>query len=147
MDGDGALGRADATRPDRIASGLDAQGIPVHRGWPPIGGRRRWLEPFVLVLLAEGGAHGYGLIGQLGEMGVVEGGVDVGQVYKTLRDLEEAGQVESTWSAEPTGPQRRDYELTDAGREALAEWMAVMRERHRLIDDLEERYRRTRSRP
>ncbi len=100
----------------------------------------------MLVLLAEGGAHGYGLIGQLGEMGVVEGGVDVGQVYKTLRDLEEAGQVESTWSAEPTGPQRRDYELTDAGREALAEWMAVMRERRRLIDDLEERYRRTQSR-
>jgi len=133
---DGGIGEAGVSR-------RDAAGRPVHRGWPPLGGRRRWLEPFVLVLLAENGGHGYALIGQLGEMGVTDGAVDVGQVYKTLRDLEEAGHVVSTWSNEPTGPQRRDYELTSAGRAALAEWAAVMRERRRLVDDFEVRYHRS----
>ena len=73
--------------------------------------------------------RGYGLIGQLQEMGVGGEDVDVGQVYKTLRDLEAVGEVASTWPAEPTGPQRRDYVLTEAGWAALDEWAAVMRER------------------
>jgi DNA-binding PadR family transcriptional regulator len=100
------------------------------------------MAPFVLVLLADGSTHGYALIGRLKEMGIAEGEIDVGQVYKTLRCLERLGHVASTWSAEPTGPQHRDYELTDAGRAALDEWAAVMSERARLIDEFEARYRR-----
>ena len=80
------------------------------------------MEPFVLVLLAGGGAHGYAITAQLEEMGITGGPVDVGQVYRTLRDLEGAGMVTSLWSAEAVGPQRRDYELTDAGNEALVAW-------------------------
>ncbi len=129
---------------DTVASGRDAAGSPIHRGWTPIGGRRRWLEPFVLVLLAEAGGHGYALIGQLGEMGVTEGSVDVGQVYKTLRDLEAEGHVQSNWILEGSGPPRRGYELTDAGWRALDEWRAVMGERRRLIDDFGARLDRAR---
>ncbi len=143
MDADDEVTRAQEPRTGAAASGSAPDGTPVHRGWPPFGPRRRWLEPFVLVLLAEGGGHGYALIGQLAEMGVADGDVDVGQVYKTLRDLEQAGHVVSTWSNEPTGPQRRDYELTASGRRALAEWAAVMRERRRLIEDFEARFRRS----
>ena len=100
------LGGANA---DALASDRDDAGVPVHRGWAPLGGRHRWMEPFVLVLLAGGGAHGYAITAQLEEMGITGGPVDIGQVYRTLRDLEEAGQVTSSWSAEPVGPQRRDY--------------------------------------
>ena len=71
-----------------LASDRDAAGIPVHRGWAPLGGRHRWMEPFVLVLLAGHGAHGYAIISQLEAMGITSGPVDVGQVYRTLRDLE-----------------------------------------------------------
>lgn len=125
---------------DALASDHDAAGIPVHRGWAPLGGRRRWMEPFVLVLLAGGGAHGYAITGQLEEMGITSGPVDVGQVYRTLRDLEEAGLVRSSWSNEPVGPQRRDYLLTEAGYGALDEWAAVMKERVRLIAEFDARY-------
>lgn len=125
---------------DALASDHDAAGIPVHRGWAPLGGRRRWMEPFVLVLLAGGGAHGYAITGQLEEMGIASGPVDVGQVYRTLRDLEEAGLVRSSWSNEPVGPQRRDYLLTEAGYDALDEWAAVMKERVRLIAEFDARY-------
>ena len=98
------------------------------------------MEPFVLVLLAGGRAHGYAITGQLEEMGLTPGSVDIGQVYRTLRDLEEAGQVTSTWSNEPTGPQRRDYELTPDGYAALDGWAAVMKERARLIAEFDARY-------
>lgn len=99
------------------------------------------MEPFVLVLLGSGRAHGYAIMGALEEMGITNGSVDVGQVYRTLRDLEASGQVTSSWSTEPVGPQRREYELTDVGRATLGEWAAVMRERSRLIGLFEERNR------
>jgi DNA-binding PadR family transcriptional regulator len=128
------------TEIDALASERDAAGVPIHRGWAPLGGRRRWMEPFVLVLLAGGGAHGYAITAQLEEMGITGGAVDVGQVYRTLRDLEGAGQVTSSWSTEPVGPQRRDYELTDAGYTTIDEWAAVMKERARLIAEFNARY-------
>ncbi|MBI3750396.1 MAG: helix-turn-helix transcriptional regulator [Chloroflexi bacterium] len=94
-----------------VASARDARGIPVHRGWAPLGG-----------------------------LGITGGAVDVGQVYRTLRDLEAGGQVTSSWSNEPVGPQRRDYELTEAGYAALDEWAAVMKERARLVAEFDARY-------
>ena len=121
-----------------IASGRDESGQPVHRGWAPLGGHRRWLEPFVLAMVGATGGHGYALHAQLDELGLANGKVDVGQVYRTLRDLEAAGQVVSTWSSDRVGPQRRDYVLTDGGFAALHEWAAVMRERTRLIAEFDE---------
>ena len=122
-----------------IASDRDAAGVPVHRGWAPLGGHHRWMEPFVMVLLAGGAAHGYAITGELALLGITNGSVDVGQVYRTLRDLEEAGQVRSSWMT-GSGPARRDYELTPAGFAALDEWAAVMKERARLVAEFDARY-------
>jgi PadR family transcriptional regulator, regulatory protein PadR len=105
------------------------------RGWVRPGGRRgRWLEPFLLLLVAESETHGYALIGRLNELGVAPEGVDVGMAYRTLRELETEGLVLSEWMTESGAP-RRDYRLTQEGRSALAEWASVMCERGRLIDD------------
>lgn len=125
--------------PVGIASDRDAAGVPVHRGWAPLGGHHRWMEPFVMVLLAGGAAHGYAITGELAQLGITNGSVDVGQVYRTLRDLEEAGQVRSSWMT-GSGPARRDYELTPAGYAALDEWAAVMKERARLVAEFDARY-------
>jgi DNA-binding PadR family transcriptional regulator len=122
-----------------IASAEDAGGVPIHRGWAPTGSRHRWMEPFVLVMLAGGAAHGYAILTELAELGITNGSVDVGQVYRTLRDLEQAGQVRSAWMT-GTGPARRDYELTAAGYRALDEWAAVMKERKRLIGEFDAGY-------
>lgn len=125
---------------DRVASDRDAAGVPIHRGWAPIGGRHRWMEPFVLVVLATTGAHGYAITSELEQMRIAGGDVDVGQVYRILRDLEASGLVTSTWSNEPAGPQRREYDLTAAGHAALDEWAAVMKERARLVGEFDGRY-------
>ncbi len=136
---------ADAPDPDgpdlglAIASDRDATGVPIHRGWAPTGSHHRWMEPFVMVLLAGGAAHGYAIVGELAQLGITNGSVDVGQVYRTLRDLEQAGQVRSSWMT-GTGAARRDYELTEAGFAALDEWAAVMKERARLVAEFDARY-------
>ena len=125
--------------PLAIASDRDVSGVPIHRGWAPVGSHHRWMEPFVLALLAGGQAHGYAIGGELAQLGITTGSVDVGQVYRTLRDLEEAGQVRSSWMT-GTGPARRDYEVTEAGFGALDEWAAVMKERARLVAEFDARY-------
>jgi DNA-binding PadR family transcriptional regulator len=122
-----------------IASDRDAAGVPVHRGWAPLGGHHRWMEPFVMVLLAGGAAHGYAIVGELAGLGITNGSVDVGQVYRVLRDLEAAGLVSSSWTT-GSGPARRDYELTEPGYAALDEWAAVMKERTRLVGEFDARY-------
>jgi len=105
------------------------------RGWARPGGRRgRWLEPFLLLLVAEGETHGYALIARLNELGVSSEGVDVGMAYRTLRELETEGLARSEWVTESGAP-RREYRLTPDGRTSLAEWASVMCERGRLIDD------------
>ncbi len=105
-----------------------------YRGWVRSGGRRgRWLEPFLLRLVADGEAHGGALIAGLNDLCLAPDGVDVGMAYRTLRELEGESLVESAWVMED-GPPRRTYRLTFAGRRALEEWIGVMRERARLID-------------
>ena len=104
-----------------------------HRGWVRQGGRRgRWLEPFLLRLMADGEAHGGALIARLNELCLTPDGVDAGMAYRTLREFEAEGLVDSAWVIDD-GPPRRMYRLTAAGRQALDEWIAVMRERARLI--------------
>jgi PadR family transcriptional regulator len=128
-----------------IASGRDENGRPAHRGWAARGGRRRWMAPFILVLLGEEPTHGYALIRRLQARGVTSQEIDIGQVYKTLHCLETLGHVRSSWSAEITGRPHRNYELTDAGRVAPGEWAAGMAERARPIGEFEARYRRATS--
>lgn len=106
----------------------------AYRGWVRPGGRRgRWLEPFLLRLMAEGDIHGSALISRLDDLCLAPGGIDVGMAYRALREFEAEGLVSSAWVTND-GPPRRTYRLTDAGRLALDEWISVMRERARLID-------------
>jgi DNA-binding PadR family transcriptional regulator len=105
-----------------------------HRGWVRPGGRRgRWLEPFLLVLVGDGEAYGGALIAELNALCLAPNGVDVGMAYRTLREFEAEGLVTSHWVADNGAP-KRAYQLTLAGRQALDEWIAVMRERGRLVD-------------
>ena len=105
-----------------------------HRGWVRPGGRRgRWLEPFLLVLVGEKEAYGGALIAELNSLCLAPNGVDVGMAYRTLREFEAEGLVTSRWVADNGAP-RRAYRLTEAGRQALDEWIAVMRERGRLVE-------------
>ena len=87
----------------------------------------RFGEPALLALLAARPTHGYELIEQLPEVSG-DDRVDVGNLYRALRALEEDGLVTSEWSAELPGPTKRTYTLTDDGHDLLAAWLAALDE-------------------
>jgi poly-beta-hydroxybutyrate-responsive repressor len=92
----------------------------------------RFGEPALLRLLSEGSTHGYELLERLPTL-LGEERVDVGNVYRALRALEEDGLVVSEWQADLPGPTKRTYTLTDDGRAALGAWLDSL---EALRDDL-----------
>jgi DNA-binding PadR family transcriptional regulator len=82
----------------------------------------RFGEAGLLVLLAGGPTHGYELIERLPDV-LGEERVDVGNMYRALRALEDEGLVTSEWSADLPGPTKRTYTLTDEGHALLASWL------------------------
>jgi len=109
--------------------------MPPRRRWrggrgerePFAGGAiRRFLEPVLLLLLHQGANHGYDLVSALEPFGLRD--MASGPVYRTLRELEAAGLVQSEWdTASSGGPARRVYRLTRAGHQNLADWAAYLR--------------------
>ena len=85
----------------------------------------RFAEPALLQLLSERPTHGYELLEVLPAL-IGEQRVDVGNLYRVLRALEDDGIVASEWSADLPGPAKRTYELTDEGRALLAAWTAAL---------------------
>ena len=86
---------------------------------PPGALPKNFLRPCVLLLLREQPAHGYELIERLRPLGFTRD--DPGRLYRALRALEDEGLVHSAWEASESGPDRRIYELTREGMEALHE--------------------------
>lgn len=84
----------------------------------------RFAEPAVLLLLRERPAHGYELLDQLPELTGER--VDMGNLYRFLRFLEEEAIVSSEWDDDAPGPSKRIYELTDEGRALLDEWARAL---------------------
>ena len=98
----------------------------------------RYVEPALLLTLRDGSTHGYDLGEALEEL--VGERVDLGNLYRMLRKLEEDGVVISTWRDDLPGRAKRDYRLTERGADLLDTWMAALDEALDRIGDLKERY-------
>jgi PadR family transcriptional regulator, regulatory protein PadR len=99
----------------------------------------RFSEPALLLLLRERPAHGYDLLDALPAL-TGDARVDMGNLYRILRALEEDGLVSSEWHAEAPGPAKRTYELTPAGQRLLDEWAAALVRSRERIDLFLHRY-------
>ena len=106
----------------------------------------RFVEPAVLLLLAEGPSHGYDLADALEGL-LEEGRVDFGNLYRLLRSLEAEGIVVSSWSDEVPGPLKRTYALTDEGTALLASWAESLRVSQECVAAFLQRYRAVTSKP
>jgi DNA-binding PadR family transcriptional regulator len=90
----------------------------------------------LLALLAKEPAHGYELKTQLEQVfGEAYPSTNIGQIYVTLQRLERDGLVRSQDVVQATRPNKRVYELTEAGHEALVQWMDRPSEGPRVRDD------------
>ena len=79
-----------------------------HGRWRVLARVERFAEPALLLLLRERPAHGYDLLERLPEL-TGEARVEMGNLYRLLRGLEEEGLVSSEWDASSAGPAKRRY--------------------------------------
>ena len=86
----------------------------------------RFTEPAILLLLRERPAHGYDLLERLPEL-TGEQRVEMGNLYRLLRGLEEEGLVTSEWDDDSPGPAKRRYAITDHGLHLLDNWVEALR--------------------
>jgi poly-beta-hydroxybutyrate-responsive repressor len=92
-----------------------------------MGNLYRFVEPVLLFLLKrKGRCHGYELISELHEYALTDSEIEVAAVYRTLRQMEKNGCVNSEWDTESSGPARRLYVLTPHGEQHFQEWIAVL---------------------
>jgi DNA-binding PadR family transcriptional regulator len=76
---------------------------------------------FVLVALADGPRHGYGIVGEVAELSQGRVKLKIGSLYGVLDRLAAEGLIEPDRQEAHDGRLRRYYRLTRNGRRALAE--------------------------
>ena len=99
-----------------------------HHGgrWRVFARVERFTEPALLLLLRERPAHGYDLLVRLPEL-TGEQRVEMGNLYRLLRALEEEGLVSSEWDDDSPGPAKRRYAITPEGVQLLDQWVEALR--------------------
>ena len=88
------------------------------------------IQHAVLSLLTDGPCHGYELRAAFERaVGPQWGGLNIGHLYQVLERLSRDGLVESSTVAQADRPDRRVYQLTNAGRAELDRWVGAPAER------------------
>ncbi|ABR31081.1 PadR family transcriptional regulator [Thermosipho melanesiensis] len=82
--------------------------------------RKKFIEPFVLLIIAENPMHGYEIANKLFEYGIELTGLgQMGNIYRILSKLESEGFVISKWDNSSQGPSKKIYYITKKGIEQL----------------------------
>jgi PadR family transcriptional regulator PadR len=103
------------------------------------------LTPLLLMSLHQWNSYGYELMAKTAAFW--QGAPNPGSVYRTLRQMEENGDIESTWETNRNGPARRMYSITDAGEAYLELWLASLNQYNRNIDAFLRLYHRPPNEP
>jgi PadR family transcriptional regulator, regulatory protein PadR len=93
---------------------------------------RNWLVPVILLTLREWNSYGYELMERTAAFGFEA--MNPGTLYRTLRQMEKEGVVESKWETSRGGPARRMYTITDAGEAYLDFWAQALEQYRRNMD-------------
>jgi poly-beta-hydroxybutyrate-responsive repressor len=93
---------------------------------------RNWLVPVILLSLRDWNSYGYELMERASTFGFEA--MNPGTLYRTLRQMEKDGVVESTWETSKGGPARRMYSITDSGRSYLDFWANSLQQYQRTMD-------------
>jgi PadR family transcriptional regulator PadR len=101
----------------------------------PIQLKKGVLELCVLALLSRADGYAYDIASRLAE------GIEMGEgtIYPLMRRLQDEGLVAAYLSESPSGPPRKYYRLTEAGRQSFAnqkaEWSAFSRAVNAILGD------------
>jgi PadR family transcriptional regulator, regulatory protein PadR len=94
---------------------------------------KNWLVPVILLSLREWNSYGYELMERASAFGFEA--MNPGTLYRTLRQMEKDGVVESSWETSRGGPARRMYSITGAGEAHLDFWVKSLEQYQRTMDD------------
>ena len=95
--------------------------------WP-----KNWLTPVVLVVLRKEPSYSYELTERLEEFGFEQ--INVGTLYRVLRQMDNEGLCEYEWETLEDSPARRMYYSTEAGNEYLDGWVQACKRYRRVTD-------------
>lgn len=115
--------REEASRKGR-SGGKDPSGVEARP--------RNWLVPVILLSLRDWNSYGYELMERATRFGFEA--MNPGTLYRTLRQMEKDGIVESSWETSRGGPARRMYSITDAGMAYLDFWAKSLEQYQRTMD-------------
>jgi PadR family transcriptional regulator, regulatory protein PadR len=110
-----------------------------HGRWRVLARVERFAEPALLLLLRERPAHGYDLLERLPEL-TGEARIEMGNLYRLLRALEEEGLVSSEWDDSSPGPAKRRYAISADGERLLDHWVDALRRSQERTARFLERY-------
>ena len=97
----------------------------------------RLVQPAIMTVLADAPIHGYLISQRVAELKMFDSAPpDPTGIYRVLKSMELRGLVASTWDLSNSGPARRQYELTDAGRSCLSQWVCTLRSYQAAIHEL-----------
>ncbi|NTW29188.1 MAG: PadR family transcriptional regulator [Coriobacteriia bacterium] len=87
----------------------------------------RLVQPAILSILADEDLHGYAIVQLLAESPMFGGQKpDATGVYRSLRQMEELGYVDSVWNTSESGPAKKLFHLTDSGCACMARWVDTL---------------------
>jgi DNA-binding PadR family transcriptional regulator len=93
------------------------------------------VEPALLILVSKNSQHGYALLTEITFLGFES--IHQSVVYRSLRDLERLGWIISDWQmVEGQGPPRRNYQITQKGKDVLKNWRKDLVKNQELISHL-----------
>jgi DNA-binding PadR family transcriptional regulator len=103
------------------------------------------LRPAIMAFLARGEAHGYQIAQHLSGMRLFEGREpDHPGIYRALKEMADEGLVTSSWETGDSGPAKRVFTLTGAGKTCLETWLETLGHYRDAINELLALLRRAR---
>ena len=96
--------------------------------------RKGLVELCIMAVLRDDEAYGYQIVERLGQVAGLE--VTESTVYPVLARLARDRCVTVRNAPSPSGPPRRYYRITEAGRSTLREWVAAWRATRDSVDSV-----------
>ena len=98
----------------------------------------RFVQPIILFSLADAPDHGYDLLQKIARTQLWQDAPpDAAGVYRVLRDMESRGLIRSHMdSASKAAIGKRVFEITDAGRVCMKNWIETLEQYRRGIDEV-----------
>ena len=97
---------------------------------------KSWLKFLILRVLFEKPTYGYDIIQKIEEISYGRHKIKSGTMYTTLRRMEKEKLVTSSWKKNTSGPNQRQYMVTNQGKNYLKNYLQMIIERKKMIDGM-----------